>query len=59
MIVPPSVVFATEGVELIIPCLDGSSDAFGELANGYVRVDSGSIVRDGVGKALVWYSVAP
>ena len=53
MIVALSAVFATGGVELIAPCLDGSSDVFGELANGHVRAKSGSIVHDGVGNALM------
>ena len=38
-----------------VPCPDrsGSSDALGELAKGYDRVESGSVVRDGVGIALL------
>ena len=38
-----------------VACLDcsGSSDALGELANGYDRVKSRSIIRDGVGIALM------
>ena len=38
-----------------VACLgrSGSSDALGELANGYDRVESGSIVHDGVGIALL------
>ena len=59
VIVAPSVVSATEGVELIVPCLDGSSDVFDELANGYVRAKSGSNIRDRVDKALMWHSTAP
>ena len=59
MIVAPSTVSTTRGVELIVPCLDGSSDALGELTNGYVRAESGSVVRDRVGKALVWHFAAP
>ena len=53
MIVAPSVVFATGGVELIVTCLDGSSDTLGELANGHVQVKSRYIVHDGVGIALM------
>ena len=45
MIVAPSVVSATGGVELTSLALDSSSDALGELANGHVRVESGSIIR--------------
>ena len=43
-----------EGLSFV-NCLDrsGSSDALGELANGYDRVVSGSVVRDGVGIALL------
>ena len=43
-----------EGLSFVA-CLDhsGSSDALGELANGYDRVESGSIVHDGVGIALL------
>ena len=59
MIVVMSMVFATGGVELIAPCLDGSSDMFGELTNGCVRAESNSVVRDRVGKTLVWHSAAP
>ena len=42
-----------EGLSFV-PCSDrsGSSDALGELANGYDRVESGSVVHDGVGIAL-------
>ena len=40
-------------------CLDGSSVALGELANGHVRAESGSIACDGASKAYVWHSVAP
>ena len=42
-----------EGLSFVA-CLDrsGSSDALGELANGYDRVESGSIVRDWIGIAL-------
>ena len=38
-----------------VPCPNhvGSSDALGEFANGYDRVESGSVVRDGVGIALL------
>ena len=37
------------------PCPDrsGSSDALGEFANGYDRVESGSVVHDGLGIALL------
>ena len=44
----------TEGLSFVA-CLDrsGSSDALGELTNGYDRVESGSIVHDGVGIALL------
>ena len=52
-------VSATGGVELIVTCLDGLSDALDELANGHVRAESGFVVRDGVGKALMWHSAAP
>ena len=43
-----------EGLSFVF-CLDrlGSSDALGELANGYDRVESGSVVHDGVGIALL------
>ena len=43
-----------EGLSFV-PCPDrsGSSDALGEFANGYDRVESGSIVHDGVGIALL------
>ena len=59
MIVAVSAVSVTGGVELIVPYLDGSSDAFGELADEHVQAKSGSIVRDRVGKALMWHSTAP
>jgi len=59
VIVAPSVVSATIGVELIVACLYGSSGTFGEFANGYVRVESSFVVHDGVGKALVWHSATP
>ena len=38
-----------------VACLDCSSlsDALGELANGYDQVESGSVVRDEVGIALL------
>ena len=38
-----------------VPCPNrsGSSDALGELANGYDRVESGSVVCDGVDIALL------
>ena len=38
-----------------VACLDcsGSSDALGELANGYDRVESRSVVHDGVNIALL------
>ena len=35
------------------PDRSGSSDALGEFANGYDRVESGFVVRDGVGIALL------
>ena len=35
------------------PDRSGSSDALGEFANGYDRVESGSVVRDGVSIALL------
>ena len=43
-----------EGLSFVA-CLDrsGLSDTLGELANEYDRVESGSIVRDGVGIALL------
>ena len=43
-----------EGLSFIV-CLDcsGLSDALGELANEYDRVESGSVVHDGVGIALL------
>ena len=43
-----------EGLSFVV-CLDrsGSSDALGELANRYDRVESRSVVRDGVGIALL------
>ena len=43
-----------EGLSLV-SCPDrlGSSDALGEFANGYDRVESGSVVCDGVGIALL------
>ena len=57
--ITPSSVSATRGVELIVTHLDGSSNVLSELANGHVRAESGSIIRDRVGKALVWHSAAP
>ena len=44
----------TEGLSFVA-CLDrsGSSDALGEFANGYDRAKSRSVVRDGVGIALL------
>ena len=43
-----------EGLSFIAcPDRSGSSDALGEFTNGYVRVESGYIVRDGVGIALL------
>ena len=59
VIVAPSTVFITRGVELIITRLDGSSDVLSELANGHVRTEPGSVTCDRVGKALVWHSAAP
>ena len=43
-----------EGLSFV-PCLDrsGLSDALGEFANGYDRVEFGSVIRDGVGIALL------
>ena len=43
-----------EGLSFVA-CLDrsGLSDALGELANGYDRVESRSIIRDGAGIALL------
>ena len=43
-----------EGLSFVA-CLDrsGSSDALGELTNGYDRVESGSVVHDGVSIALL------
>ena len=43
-----------EGLSFV-PCPNrsGSSDALGELANGYDRVKFGFVVRDGVGIALM------
>ena len=38
---------------------DGSSDALGELANGYFQMESGLVACDGVSKALVCHFVAP
>ena len=58
MTVAPSMVFATGGVG-DVTCLDGSSYALDELANGDVRTESGPIARDRVRKALGWHSVAP
>ena len=50
----------TGGAELCrLPDGSGLSDALGELANGYDRVKSGSVVRDGVSIALLWHSTAP
>ena len=44
----------TGGAELCcLPEGSGLSDVLGELANGYDRVESRSIVRDGVGIALL------
>jgi len=59
VIVALSTVSTTGGVELIVTCLDGLSDALGELINGHVRAEFGSVIRDGAGKALVWHSAAP
>ena len=43
-----------EGLSFVTcPDRSGSSDALGELANGYDRVESGSVVRDGVVIALL------
>ena len=43
-----------EGLSFVdCPDRSGSSDALGEFANGYDRVESGSIVCDGVGMALL------
>ena len=43
-----------EGLSFVAcPDHSGSSDALGEFANGYDRVESGSIVHDGVGIALL------
>ena len=43
-----------EGLSFV-PCPDrsGSSDALGEFANGYDKVESGFVVHDGVGIALL------
>ena len=43
-----------EGLRFVT-CLDrlGSSDVLSELTNGYDRVESGSVIRDGVGIALL------
>ena len=59
VIVAPSAVSATGGVDLIVTYLDGSSDALGELPNGHVRVESKSIIHDRVGIALMWHSTTP
>ena len=47
--------FLTTGGLSFVACLDrlGLSDALGELANGYDRVKSGSVVHDGVSIALM------
>ena len=38
-----------EGLSFVAcPDRSGSSDALGEFTNGYDRVESGSVVRDGV-----------
>ena len=58
VIVAPFAVSMTRGVELIITCLDVLSDTLGELANGHVQVESGSIFCDRVGIALMWHSTA-
>ena len=44
----------SEGLNFVT-CLDrsGSSDALGEFDNGYDRVESGSVVHDGVDIALL------
>ena len=42
-----------------VTCLNGSSDVHGEVANRRVRVESRSIVHDGVGIALMWHSTTP
>ena len=43
-----------EGLSFVAcPDRSGSSDVLGEFANGYDRVESRSIVRDGVGIALL------
>ena len=43
-----------EGLSFVAcPDRSGSSDVLGEFANGYDRVESGSVVRDGVGIALL------
>ena len=57
MIIAPSTVSATGGVELM--SLASMSDTLGELANGHVRVESRSVVCDGVSIALMWHSTAP
>ena len=43
-----------EGLSFVAcPDRSGSSDALGEFANGYDQVESGSIIRDGVGISLL------
>ena len=44
----------SEGLSFVAcPDRSGSSDALGDFANGYDRVESRSVVRDGVGIALL------
>ena len=57
--VTPSVVSSTEGVELTPLASMARVVGFGELANEHVRVEFRSIVRDGVGIALMWHSTSP
>ena len=43
-----------EGLSFVAcPDRSGSNDALGEFANGYDRMESGSVVRDRVGIALL------
>ena len=53
MIITPSVVFVTRGVELTSLASDGSSVVLGELANGYARVESEFVIHNKVGIALI------
>ena len=58
VIVAPSMVSATEGVELA-SLASMARDTLGEVANGDVRTETSSDACDGIDKALGGHSIVP